>query len=615
MKQINFILIFIFLATALNVFAQDRVEFSASAPSTVYMDTPFQLIYSINASARDLRAPDFQFFEILAGPFESRSSSWQSINGETTSTVTLTYTFTLMPGKTGTFKIPPANIMVDGKKVYSNGLTIKVEPAEKANTQTGQGQIQRGNQQQSQSSSGSQKVTGESIFVRTIVSKANVYEQEAILVTYKLYTLLDVSQFTDIKLPDYNGFLKQEIEQPSNKQLSAETYNGRSYGTVVLYQTLLFPQRTGEIQIDPANFTALLRLRNEAQLRSIFDDFFDSYSNVEKILTASGAKIKVNALPIDDKPASFSGAVGNFDLQSSISTETLKTNEPATIKVVISGSGNMKLLKNPEIKFPDAFEVYDPKAENKFLTRSGGVSGTKTIEYLFIPRRTGRYEIPSAELSYFDLKDQSYKTLRTPAYVLNVSKGEGGETVVGNFSNKEDVTEIAKDIRYIRTGNIELKTEKRPIFGTMPFWMMFLIPLIIAAILFVLLRKQLKENANITLVKTKRANKIAQKRLKLAQKFLNEGKKEQFYQEVMKAVWTYLSDKLSIPVAELNKDNISSKLDAREVEPVIIKQFTDILNTCEFANYAPNSGIQEMGNVYEDAADAIGKVEQLFRKK
>ena len=177
------------------------------------------------------------------------------------------------------------------------------------------------------------------------------------------------------------------------------------------------------------------------------------------------------------------------------------------------------------------------------------------------------------------------------------------------------MTEIAKDIRYIRTGNIELKTEKRPIFGTMPFWMMFLIPLIIAAILFVLLRKQLKENANITLVKTKRANKIAQKRLKLAQKFLNEGKKEQFYQEVMKAVWTYLSDRLSLPVAELNKDNISSKLDAREVEPVIIKQFTDILNTCEFANYAPNSGIQEMGNVYEDAADAIGKVEQLFRKK
>lgn len=616
MKQIQFILTFILFASAWNLSAQGGVEFTASAPSTVYMDTPFQLVYSVNSSAKDLRAPDFQFFEILAGPFESRSSSWQSVNGKTTSSVTLTYTFTLMPGKTGTFKIPPASIMVDRKKVYSNGLTIKVESAENGPVQQGAGQIQRGNQQQSQSSSGgSQKVTGESIFVRTLVSKANIYEQEAILVTYKLYTLLDVAQFTDIRLPDYNGFLKQEIEQPANRQLSAETYNGRSYGTVVLYQTLLFPQRTGDIQIASASFTALLRLKNEAQLRSIFDDFFDSYSNVEKTLTASGARIKVNPLPIEGKPASFSGAVGNFDLQSSITTESLKTNEPATIKVVISGTGNMKLLKNPEIKFPDAFEVYDPKAENEFKTGSGGVSGTKTIKYLFIPRRTGRYEIPSAELSYFDLKDRSYKTLRTPAYVLNVSKGEGGETIVGNFTNKEDVTEIAKDIRYIHTGNVNLKTETRPLFGTLPFWIMFLIPLIIAAILFVFLRKYQKENANIRLVKTKRANKVAQKRLKQAQKYLNEGKKEQFYEEVMKAVWSYLSDKLSIPVAELNKENISSKLEARDVDSDTIIQFTDILNACEFASYAPTSGIQEMGNVYEDAADAIGKIEQHFRKK
>lgn len=614
MKWILYIATLIFLASAWNLKAQDGVEFTASAPSTVYLDTPFQLVYSVNASAKDLRAPDFQFFEILAGPFESRSSSWQSVNGKTTSSVSLTYTFTLMPGKTGTFKIPPANITVEGEKVYSNGLIVKVESAEKSTANQGQGQIQRGNQQ-AQTPAGSQKVTGESIFVRTIVSKANIYEQEAILVTYKLYTLLDVAQFTDIRLPDYNGFLKQEIEQPSNKQLSAETYNGRSYGTVVLYQTLLFPQRTGDIQIDPATFTAVLRLRNEAQLRSIFDDFFDSYSNVEKTLTASGAKIKVNPLPIEDKPASFSGAVGDFNLKSSISTESLKTNEPATIKVVISGSGNMKLLKNPEIKFPDAFEVYDPKAENQFNTGSGGVSGTKTIEYLFIPRRTGRYEIPSAELSYFDLRDRTYKTLRTPTYVLNVAKGEGGETVVGNFTNKEDVTELAKDIRYIYTGNVLLKTEKRPLFGTMPFWIMFLIPLIIAAILFVFLRKQLKDNADITLVKTRRANKVAQKRLKLAQKFLSEGKKEQFYEEVMKAVWSYLSDKLSIPVAELNKENISSKLEAKNVEQSTISQFANILNTCEFASYAPNSGIQEMGNVYEDAADAIGKVEQHFRKK
>ncbi len=615
MKRIQIIITVLSLAMAWNAVGQGKVEFSASAPTTVYMDTPFQMVYTVNASAKDLRAPDFQFFEILAGPFESRSSSWQSVNGKSTSSVSLTYTFTLMPGKTGTFKIPPASITVDGEKVYSNGMTIKVEAAGKAATQQGQGRIQRDNQPVASSSGSAQKVTGESIFVRTIVSKTNIYEQEAILVTYKLYTLLDIAQFTDIRLPDYNGFLKQELEQPSNKQLSAETYNGRSYGTVVLYQTLLFPQRTGEIVIDKANFTALLRLRNEAQLRSIFDDFFDSYSNVEKTLTAPGSRITANELPIDGKPASFSGAVGNFNLSSTINSTELKTNEPATIKVVISGSGNMKLLKNPEIKFPDAFEVYGPKADNEFNTGSGGVSGTKTVEYLFIPRRAGKYEIPSAELSYFDLNNKTYKTLRTPVYVVNVSKGEGGEAVVGNFTNKEDVTELVKDIRYIYTGNVELETEKRPLFGTMPFWILFLIPLVLAAILFVFLRKQMKDNADMTLVRTRKANKIAQKQLKLAQKYLTEGKKLQFYEEVMKAVWTYLSDKLSIPVAELNKENISSQLAARNVDDEVIEQFSTILNTCEYASYAPNTGQYEMGNVYDDAVDAISKVEQHFRKK
>ncbi|NLO70728.1 MAG: protein BatD [Porphyromonadaceae bacterium] len=617
MKHFQIILTVFFLTVSYGMKAQGKVEFSASAPSLVYMETPFQLVYTVNASANDLRAPDFQFFEILAGPFQSRNTSWEMINGKTKSSVSLTYTFTLIAGKTGTFKIPPASITVDGEKVYSNGLTIKVEEANKAGAGGRQrpGQIQSGNQPESASSGSSQKVTNESIFVRTIVSKSNIYEQEAILVTYKLYTLLDIAQFTDIRLPDYNGFLKQEIEQPTNKQLSAETYNGRSYGTVVLYQTFLFPQRTGEIVIDKANFTALLRLRNEAQLRSIFDDFFDSYTNVEKTLTAPGARINVNQLPIEGKPASFSGAVGNFEMNTSISTSNLKTNEPATIRVVISGTGNMKLLKNPDLKFPDAFEVYDPKAENQFNTGSGGVSGTKSIEYLFIPRRTGKFEIPSAELSYFDLGDKKYKTLRTPVYIVDVAKGEGGESIVGNYTNKEDVTEIAKDIRYIYTGNVQLVTEKRPLFGTMPFWIMFLLPIVIAGILFVLLRKKLKDNANVNLMKTKRANRIAQKRLKYAQKFLSEGNKQQFYQEVMKAVWTYLSDKLSIPVAELNKENISAKLEETNVDESTITEIQAILNTCEFANYAPNTGQQEMGDIYDRAADAIGVIEQIFKRK
>ena len=607
MKRVLFIVSVLAIIAGWNVNAQENVEFTASAPDVAYVETPFQLIYSVNAAAKDLQAPDFQFFEILAGPFESRSSYTQIINGKKSSATNLSYTLTLMPSKTGTFKIPGASIVVDGEKIYSNDLTIKVENAEK--------NAQKQNEGGTVTGGGTQRVTSESIFVRTIVSKTNIYEQEAISVTYKLYTLLDVAQFTGAKLPDFNGFLKQDIEQSQNKQLSAETYKGRSYGTVVLYQAVLFPQHTGEIEIGKASFTALLRLQNKAQVRSIFDDFFDSYTNVEKTLTAPAVTVKVSELPLAGKPATFSGAVGNFNLTSTLSSGNLKTNQAATIKVVISGNGNMKLLKNPEIKFPDGFEVYDPKVDNKFSSGSGGVSGTKTIEYMFIPRRSGKFDIPSAELSYFDLNNKTYRTLRTPAYKINVTKGEGGEAVVENFTGKEDVTPLAKDIRYLYTGSVKLKPESRPWFGTLPFWMLFLIPLIIAAILFIYFRKHVKENADLAFVKTKKANKVAQKRLRLALKFLEEGKKNQFYEEVMKAVWTYLSDKLVIPVAELNKDNIRLKMNEKGMEKEVTDNFTNILNTCEYASYAPDSGRQEMGNLYGETVDAISRMEEHFKKK
>ena len=608
MKRILIFLTSIFLTLTV-VSAQDNVSFTATAPATVYMDTPFQLVYSVNASAKDLRAPDFQFFEVLAGPFESHSSSYQNINGKATSSVNVSYTYTLLPIKAGTFKIPGAAIEVDDEKYYSNAITIKVLPADKAQSQ---GQGGAGNQT---TGAEQQRISNDNIFIRTSVSKTNVYEQEAILVTYKLYTLLDVAQFTDMKFPDFNGFLKQEIEQSKNAQLSYENYNGKNFGTVVLYQVLLFPQRTGEINIGKANFTTILRIQNKAQARSIFDDFFDSYSNVKKILTAPGARVTVNALPAG-KPASFTGAVGNFNLSSSISKTNLKANDAAIIKVVISGTGNMKLLQNPEIKFPEGFEVYDPKADNKFDTNSKGVSGTKTIEYMFIPQHSGVFNIPSAELSYFDLNDRTYKTLRTPAYHLNVAKGTGGDnTIVGNYTNKEDVMQLAKDIRYIYTGKINHHTEATPLFGSMLFWMLFLLPLLVAGILFVYFRKQIRENADISLMKTKKANKVAQKRLKLAQKFLSEGKKPQFYEEVMKAVWTYLSDKLSIPVASLNKENIETEMSVRGINNDLTDVFTNILNTCEFASYAPNSGQQEMGNLYEETIEAIGKMEEYFKKK
>lgn len=586
--------------------ADEPVRFSAGAPSTVIVDRPFQLVFTVNATGKDLKAPDFNNFEVLAGPFQSTSSSYQIINGKTSSSVSISYTYTLQATKTGTFSIPPASIIVDGQKYSSNGLSIKVLPDD--------GSAQN-NQPSKQSSASSASLSGDKIFIRTEVSKTSVYEQEPIVVTYKLYTLADVVGMNNMKMPDFNGFLKQELDQNQNKQLSYENYNGRNYGTIVLYQVLLYPQHTGNIVIDKANFEAVVRIQNKTQVRSIFDDFFDSYTNVNKNIVAPAVTVRVNALP-GLKPAGFSGVVGKLSMNASLSSNQVKTNEAVTLKVVISGNGNMKMIKNPEIKFPDGFEIYDPKVNNNFRVSTSGVSGSKTIEYLFIPRNAGDFVIPSAEYSYFDLQDKSFKTLKTPEYVLKVSKGKGGETTVvsNSYVNKEDVKQLGKDIRFIDTSDFIIEKENEPLFGTLNGWLFFIIPLLISLLIFFIMSKKTRENANIQFVRNKKANKLAQKRLKLAQKLLNEGKKDQFYEEVLKAVWNYLSDKLAIPAAELTKIRIEDELISKSVNTDAVKQITEILNTCEFARYAPNSGQYEMGNLYTEAIEAISNLESIMKK-
>lgn len=588
------------------VFADEPVRFSASAPTAVVMDKPFQLVYSINANGKDLRVPEFTNFDVLAGPFESHSQSVQFINGKSSSSVSVSYTYTIQAQKTGTFTIPSASITVDGKKVTSNGVAIKVLPAD-ANVPASKGQGNQG---------GQASISGDNLFIRTEVSKTNVYEQEAILVTYKLYTLVDIVQCNPKNTVDFNGFMKQELDQPANKQMALENYNGRNYGTFVLYKVLLYPQHSGVIQIDKWNFEAVVRIQNKAAQRSIFDDFFDSYTNVSKYVTAPAVKINVNALPTANKPSSFNGTVGHFSLNSNITASQVKANDAVTLKMTVAGSGNMKIIKNPVIKFPDGFELYDPKVTNNFKTEASGVSGTKTIEYLFIPRHSGNFEIPSAEISYFDTQEKTYKTLRTPVYKLNVLKGEGNETqiVAGNYFDVLDVKQIGKDIRFIQTNKFKISKEEEPIFATLICWLMYLIPLLISLMLFIFFRKQVKENANISLVKNKKANKVAQKRLKLAQKLLKEGNKDSFYEEVQKATWTYLSDKLSIPVSSLTKERVEEELTELKVESIIINQFIQILNTCEFARYAPNSGQQEMGNLYIETSKAISDLEERFKK-
>lgn len=609
--KLRHIIFLLALFVSVGARADEPVRFSASAPSTVVLDQPFQIVYTVNATGKDLKTSDFNNFEVLAGPFESRSSSYQIVNGKASSSVSVSYTYTLQATKTGTFTISAASIVVDNKRYNSNGLSIKVLPADDNSSQQGAGKQGKSGKTQS-----AQNISDENIFIKTHVSRNSVSEQEPVLITYKLYTLLDVVQCNNRKMPDFKGFMKNEIELSQNKQISFENFNGKNYGTVVLYQVLLFPQQVGELKIDKTIFDAVIRVQNRQQVRSIFDDFFDSYSNVQKTLVAPATVIKVSALP-GNKPADFTGTVGSLSLTSGLSANSIKTNDAVTLKVTISGTGNMKMLQNPAIKFPDGFEVYDPKVTNNFKVTTNGISGTKTIEYMFIPRHAGEYNIPSASISYFDSKERTYKTLRTPEYNISVKKGSGGDentSVVNSYTPKEDLKQLGNDIRYINTNNVSLSHEKEPFFGSTLSYAGYILPIIIALILFIVFRKQTEENSDLNFVRNKKANKVAVKRLKLASKLLSEGKKEQFYEEIMKATWNYLSDKLSIPVSLLTKENVTAELVARKIPVETAESIINILNACEFARYAPNNGQTEMGNLYEETAAIISNIENTISK-
>jgi hypothetical protein len=598
----------VLLLTVGSLTANDEVKLSASAPGTVIMGKPFQITYTANAKVTDFRAPAITNFDILAGPFKSESYSSQIVNGNMTSSVSITFTYTLQPQKTGTFTIPSAAITVNGQRYTSNGLSIKVLPADESSASS--------SSSSSSASDGSTTISAENLFIRPILSRTNVYEQEAVKLTYKLYTTYDVVQFSNKSMPDFKGFLKQEFERTGNTQLAYENYNGRNFLTAVLYEVILYPQSSGEIVINKAVFEAIIRVQSRRQTRSIFDDFFESYSNVARSIEVPATKINVKELP-EGKPASFYGVVGQFSMSSSVSSKQVKVNEAVAMKVNIAGSGNMRLLRNPDIKFPDVFEVYDPKVSNNFKTSSAGLTGNKAIEIMFIPRHAGTFDIPATEISYFDPRDKQYKTLRTPLYSIQVLKSDGTveeNPIVSNFSNKEDVKQIGNDIRHIYTGNIRLQKGEVYYFQHIVYWLLFIVPLIISLVLYLLFRKHLKDNADVNMVKNRKANRIARKRLKLAQKLLREGNKDQFYEEVMKAIWSYLSDKLIIPVAAINKEIVVERLKTDKVNEALISRLNNILNTCEFARFAPGSGQQEMGNLYEETIEVISELEEVIKK-
>ena len=585
---------------------------TASAPSQVSVGEQFRLSYTINTqNVSEFRAGNIpEELEVLIGPNRSVQSSYQMINGHTSSSSSITYTYIVVATKNGSYTIPAAHATVDGKTVASNTLTIKVTGNSRSQTNGGSAQRQRDDEGPEMRDAGS-RISGSDLFIKVSANKKRVYEQEPILLTYKVYTLVSLTQLEG-KMPDLKGFHTQEVDLPQQKSFKVETFNGRPYRTVTWSQYVMFPQITGKLQIPSITFNGIVVQQN----RNIdpFEAFFNGgsgYVEVKKQIQAPGIEIQVDPLP--SRPANFSGGVGRFSISAQLDKTSVKANDPVKMRVVISGVGNLKLIKQPEVNFPKDFDKYDAKITDKTKLTSNGLEGSMIYDILAVPRHQGKYEIPPVEFTFYNTVNHKYETVKTQGFSLDVAKGSGSGSV-STFDGQEDLQMLNKDIRHIKTGSTDLNSTNDFFFGSTSYWLSLIVLALIFISLFVIFRQRAIENSNITKQRAGKANKVATKRLKKASKLMSENKSVEFYDEVLRALWGYVGDKLNIPVEQLSHDNISQRLSERNVDEETINQFIGALDECEFERYAPGDPKGNMNKVYEKAMTAIEKIEGTMKK-
>ena len=586
---------------------------TASAPSQVAVGEQFRLTYTINTqNVSEFRAGEVpEELEVLIGPNRSMQSSYQMINGHTSSSSSITYTYIVVASKNGSFTIPAAHAVVDGKSIASNTLTIKVAGSARNQANGGMGG-QRQRDEEGELRDAGSRISGSDLFIKVSANKKRVYEQEPILLTYKVYTLVTLTQLEG-KMPDLKGFHTQEVDLPQQKSFKLETVNGRPYKTVTWSQYVMFPQLTGKLQIPSITFNGIVAQQN----RNIdpFEAFFNGgsgYIEVKKQIQAPGIEIQVDPLP--QRPTNFSGGVGKFSISAQLDKTEVKANDPIKLHVVVSGIGNLKLIKQPVVEFPKDFDKYDAKITDNTKLTTNGVEGSMIYDILAVPRHQGKYEIPPIEFTYFNTTTRRYETARTEGFTLSVAKGAGGSNV-SDFTGQEDLQMLGKDIRHIKTGDTRQHSLDDFFFGSTGYWIALAVLALIFNSLFVIFRQRAIDNAKISKRRAGKANKVATKRLKKASKLMADNKPGEFYDEVLRALWGYVGDKLNIPVEQLSHDNISQRLTERNVDGDTIGQFMGALDECEFERYAPGDPKGNMNKVFDKAMTAIEKIEGTMKKK
>lgn len=606
MKKIGWYIILLLMMLGYHVHV-DAQHISVSAPSHVAAGENFRVAYTINTSdVEEFRLGGVQEgLEVIAGPYTSSQSSYQMINGHTSSSSSVTITYTLYAAKNGSFTIGASHAVVGGKRLSSRPVKIQVSGHAQRTNGAPNMHGQNSYDQPHMRSAGS-AISGSDLFIKVSASKKRVHEQEPILLTYKVYTQVELTQLEG-KMPDLKGFHTQEVPLPQQKTFHTETVNGRPYKCVTWSQYVMYPQMTGSLQIPSITFKGIVvqQNRNVDPMEAFFNGG-SGYVEVKKDIKAPGITLQVDPLP--QRPANFSGGVGKFNISASLDKKEVKAGEPITLRVVVGGIGNLKLLKQPVVNFPKDFDKYDAKVTDKTRLTANGVEGNMVYDFLAVPRNQGSYTIPSVELTYYDTSKNAYKTIKTQPFKVEVEKGDG------TSGESEDFASQDKDIHTIKLGKAEQHKANEMFFGSFGYWISLLMPLIAFVVLLIVFRRRAIENADIVKKRSNRAGKIATKRLRLANKLMLQGKQGEFYDEVMRALWGYMSYKLNMPAEKLNRDNIRETLGRHFVDDATIEKFTTALDECEFERYAPGDAAGNMNRTFESAMTAIMDIENAINE-
>lgn len=599
----RYLLFLLFVMMGLTLWAQ---TITVSAPAQVAVGENFRVSYTINTNDIDeFRASvhNNEFVEVIAGPYTSEQSSYQMINGHTSAYSSITYTYTLYAAKNGSFTFSPAHAKVGGKTIASRAIKITV--AGTARPGNGAPQMHDEADGQQMQAAGS-RISGSDLFVKVSASKRRLHEQEPVLLTYKVYTTVDLTELEG-KMPDLTGFHTQEIPLPSQKNFHIEQLNGRTYKAVVWRQYVMYPQMTGKLEIPTITFKGTVVQQN----RSVdpFEAFFNGgsgYIEVKRNIVAPGLSIEV--VPLPKRPAAFSGGVGKFNICAQLDQSEVKAGTPISLRVVIGGTGNLKLIKQPVVDFPKDFDQYDAKVTDKTKLTVNGLEGNMVYDILAVPRNAGQYTIPPVAFTYYDTGVNAYRTIKTKSLTLNVTPGDG-KTSVADFKDEKNM-----DIRGLKTGSTTLSKVHEFYFGSTGYLVSIILLLVAFVALLIIFRQRALEHADLVKMRGKKANKVASKRLRQANKLQMQGRQQEFYDEVLHALWGYVSDKLNMPVEQLSRENIAGKLQDNGVDASTIDQFISALDECEFERYAPGDPSGNMSKTFESAMKAIMEIENVLKK-